>query len=146
MTWSAPGRRPIISERGDPLKPFGSVIVLALVLTGCSTTRSLTVVSTNNVELSYPNGRQRVTGEDCAYNFFGIPASDHSNPSVHRAINDAASMTPDTDTMSDMTIHRDTLITFVYNHACLRVDGNAVAQTTGSSYLDAVQRDFYSND
>lgn len=128
------------------MKVFGSVTALALVLMGCTATRSLNVVSTNNLKLSYPPMRQHVGGEDCAYNFFGVPVSDSNNPSIHRAIDNAASLNPGTDMVTDMTIHRDALITFAYNQACLRVDGNAVAQTTGNTYLDAVQRDFYWDD
>jgi hypothetical protein len=128
------------------LKASVSVTLLALVLMGCTATRSLPVVSTNNLAPSYPPSRQRVTGEDCVYNVFGIPISYNNDPSVRRAIDNAASMTPYGYTMTDITIHRDILITFVYNEVCVRVDGKAVAQTTGSSYLDAVQRDFYRND
>jgi hypothetical protein len=133
-------------ERGDALKVSVSVTLLALVSMGCTATRSLPLVSTNNLAPSYPPSQQRVTGEDCVYNVFGIPISYNNNPSVHRAIDNAASMTPGGYTMTDITIHRDILILFVYNEACIRVDSNAVARSTGNSYLDAVQRDFYWNE
>ena len=97
------------------MKASVSVTLLALVLMGCTATRSLPVVSTNNLAPSYPPSRQRVTGEDCVYNVFGIPISYNNDPSVHRAIDNAASMTPYGFTMSDITIHRDILITLVYN-------------------------------
>lgn len=128
------------------MKVFASVILSAAVLAGCSATRTLTLVSRNDVEVGYPPAPQRVTGEDCAYNFFGIPASDYNNPSVRRAIDSAASMAPGSYALTDMTVDRDTLITFAYNQACLRVIGNPVAQTTGNRYLDGIRRNFDWND
>lgn len=128
------------------MKALGSVTVLALVLMGCTATRNVTVISSKTLELTYPPRQQHVTGEDCAYNVFGIPISGTSPPSVHQAIDNAASLTPGSDMITDMTIHRDVLVTLVYNQVCLRVVANAVGQTTGSGYLDAVQRDFNWND
>jgi hypothetical protein len=104
------------------------------------------MISRNDVEVGYPPTKQHVTGEDCVYNFLGIPASDYSNPSVRRAINSAASMAPGSYAMADMTIHRDTLITLAYNQACLRVVGDPIAQTSGSRYLDGIRREFDWND
>jgi hypothetical protein len=124
------------------LKVATSVIVLATVLTGCASTRPLTVVSRNDVEVGYPATPGHVTGRDCVYNFLGIPASDYSIPSVRRAIDSAASMAPGSYAITDMSVHRDTLITLAFNKACLRVVGNPVAQTTGSRYLDGIRRDF----
>jgi hypothetical protein len=124
------------------LKLPACVILCAALLPGCSATRTITMISRNDVEVGYPPTRQRLSGEDCVYNFFGIPASDYSNPSVRRAIDSAASMAPGSYAMTDMTVNRDTLITFAYNQACLRVVGNPVAQTTGNRYLDGIRRDF----
>jgi hypothetical protein len=134
----------MISERGDALKALSSVPILALVLMGCTATRNLTVASSNNLELTYPPGQQHVTGEDCAYNVFGIPISGTSPPSIHQAIDNAKSMTPNM--ITNMTIHHDVLITLAYNQVCFRVVADALLQTTGNGYLDAVQRDFDWND
>jgi hypothetical protein len=128
------------------LKVSAGAIVFAAVLIGCASTRTLTMISRNDVEVGYPPTKQHVTGEDCVYNFLGIPASDYSNPSVRRAINSAASMAPGSYAMADMTIHRDTLITLAYNQACLRVVGDPIAQTSGSRYLDGIRREFDWND
>jgi len=124
------------------LKVLGCVILLALVLGGCAATRNVTVISSKTLELTYPPRQQHVTGVDCAYNVLGIPISGTSPPSVHQAIENAASITPGSYMITDMAIHRDILITLAYNSACLRVVANAVGQTTGNGYLDAVQRDF----
>lgn len=128
------------------MKVSAGAIVFAAVLIGCASTRTLTMISRNDVEVGYPPTKQHVTGEDCVYNFLGIPASDYSNPSVRRAINSAASMAPGSYAMADMTIHRDTLITLAYNQACLRVVGDPIAQTSGSRYLDGIRREFDWND
>jgi hypothetical protein len=124
------------------LKAFGSITVLALVLMGCTASGNVTVVSSRTLELTYPPRQQHVTGVDCAYNFFGIPVSGTSPPSIHQAIDNAASLTPGVDMITDMAIHRDVLITLAYNQVCLRVVANAVGQKTGNRYLDGVQRDF----
>ena len=122
---------------------ISAVVILSVgLVASCSSTRTLTMVSRNDVEVGYPPTRQHVSGEDCVYNFFGIPASDYSNPSVRRAIDSAASMAPGSYAMTDMTVDRDTLITLAYNQACLRVTGNPVAQTTGNRYLDGIRREF----
>jgi hypothetical protein len=124
------------------LNALSCVSAVALLLMGCATTRTVTVISSRTLELSYPPRQQHVTGVDCAYNVFGIPISGTSPPSIHRAIDVAASASPGSDMITDMTIHRDALVTLVYNQACLRVVANAVSQTTGNGYLDAVERDF----
>ncbi len=135
---------PIIHRlrRGGVLKISTRAIVLLALLTGCASSRTLTMVSTNDVEVGYPPARQRVTGRDCVYNFLGIPASDFDNPSVHRAIDSAVSQAPGSYAMSDMTVSRERLIMLAYNQACLKVEGNPVAQTTGSRYLDGIRREF----
>jgi hypothetical protein len=128
------------------LKASVHLILFAALLAGCSSTRTLTMISRNDVEVGYPPTQQHVTGEDCVYNFLGIPASDYNNPSVRRAVDSAAAMAPGSYAMTDMTINRDTLITLAFNRACLRVIGNPVAQTTGNRYLDGIGRDFSWND
>jgi hypothetical protein len=115
------------------------------VLAGCSSTRSQTLASGNNLELNYTPPRQHLTGESCSSNFFGIPTGDN-DPSIQQAVDNAASVSPGTEMMTDMTIHRDLLIALAYNQACLRVDGTGVRQTSGSRYLDMVRRNFDWND
>jgi hypothetical protein len=138
-------RRAIICERVDLLKVFGSVILTALLLAGCASTTNQTLASGNNLELNYTPPRQHLTGESCASNFFGIPTRDN-DPSVQQAVDNAASMSPGTEMMTDMTIHRDLFVTFAYNQACVRVDGTGIRQSSGSRYLDTVRRDFDWND
>ncbi|GEM_PF-3001025 len=111
-----------------------------VTLGGCALSR--TVVSPSDAEISYPLTSRHVTGEDCAYNFLGIPASDHLNPSLRRAIDGAAAKAPDSYALTDMTVKRETLVGLIYNQECLKVLGTPVAQTTGSRYLDQVRREF----
>jgi len=140
--------RYIILERGDLLKISAGVIVLVTVLVGCASSRTLTAVSSDEVEPAYPPIPQGVTGEDCAYNipsildFLDIPAGHRSTPSVGKAIYNAASKASGTYALADMTINRDRLITPVCSRVCVRVIGYPVAQTTGSRYLDEIRREF----
>jgi hypothetical protein len=137
--------RLLISERGDLLRVFGFALLLALVLVGCTSTSSEMLASGKNLELNYTPPQQHMTGESCASNYFGIPTS-ANDPSVQQAVNNAASASPGSQMMTEMTIHRDILIALAYNQACVKVDGTGVRQSTGSKYLDAVRRDYDWND
>ena len=137
--------RPSITEKGDRLRVFGFAILPALVLAGCTSTSSEMLASGRNLELNYTPPQLRMTGESCASNYFGIPTS-ANEPSVQQAVNNAASVSPGSQMMTGMTVHRDVLIALAYNQACVKVDGTGVRQTTGSKYLDAVRRDYDWND
>lgn len=100
------------------------------------------MISGKTFEVAYPPRHQQVSGEDCAYNIFGIPISGTTPPSIHQAIENAASVAPTGDMITDMSIHRDILVTLAYNQACLKVIADATGQTTGNRYLDSVQRYF----
>lgn len=83
-----------------------------------------------------------MTGEDCAYDVLGIPISGLSPPSIHQAIDNAASIAPTGSMLTNMSVHRDVMVTLAYNQACLRVVANATGQPTDNRYLDSVQRYF----
>jgi hypothetical protein len=123
------------------LKARGVIALLALVLVSCAS-RNISVISGRTFEVAYPPRHQHVIGEDCAYNVFGVPISGTSPPSIHQAIDNAASVAPTGDMITDMSVHSDMLVTLAYNQACLRVVADAMGQTTGNRYLDSVQRYF----
>lgn len=81
-------------------------------------------------------------GKDCAYNVLGIPISGTSPPSIQQAIDNAASVAPTGDMITDISVHRDVLVTLAYNQACLRVVAGTEGQKSGNRYLDSVQRYF----
>ena len=119
----------------------GVIALVAFVLAGCAT-QNLAVISGKTFEVAYPARHQRVTGEDCAYNVLGLPISGTSPPSIHQAIDNAASIAPTGDMITDMNVQRDILVTLAYNQACLKVVADVTGRTRGNRYLDSVQRYF----
>lgn len=109
-------------------------LFLVITLSACTSTRlgSATMASTKNLGCTFTPIQQHVRGEDCAYNVLGIPLGS-VNPNLQEAVDNAVSPIPGGDMMTNVTVHRDLLITLLYNQACVRVEGDVVNSSSVAS-------------